>query len=113
MIRESDDKLYVGFYIRARDQLMNVSRIRLLRLFLRFWLLGVILNLVACDQGLVEVTETDTVGKSTASSLTRLSAIPPALTGTPSKSPIPTSKLGLEADDLRGTIIHFWHTWSN
>ncbi|MBN1146895.1 MAG: extracellular solute-binding protein [Anaerolineales bacterium] len=36
----------------------------------------------------------------------------PGLSATPTETPTPFSRLGLEASDLRGVIVRYWHIWS-
>jgi multiple sugar transport system substrate-binding protein len=79
------------------------------------WLLGLVCLfacLPACGQALPSVPPTGIVKEETGTSLPLPATTTPAGSKTPTQTPTPSSHLELNAEDLRGTIIHYWHIWS-
>ena len=67
----------------------------------------------ACNQSPPSAPRTESP---TAARATTLSPSPkatkPGTSATPTGTPTPFSQLELEAKDLRGTIVRYWHVWS-
>ena len=79
---------------------------------LLFWIIVSILLLAACSSGTssIPATSTSVAGRS---SLTPGTALPVSRTPTqPAHTPTPQETLDLTDEDLRGTVIHFYHAWS-
>lgn len=79
---------------------------------LLFWIVVSILLLAACSSGSTSIPATGTSIAGQAS-LTPGTALPVSRTPTqPTHTPTPQETLDLTDEDLRGTVIHFYHAWS-
>jgi ABC-type glycerol-3-phosphate transport system substrate-binding protein len=74
-------------------------------------LLAGLLLAVACSPAL-PVVPTETPAPQETSTSASPTRTPVAPSRTPSASATPASRLGLSEQDVRGKIIHYWHTWS-
>jgi ABC-type glycerol-3-phosphate transport system substrate-binding protein len=80
--------------------------------FLLFWIIASILLLAACSSSSSNIPATGTSIAGQAS-LTPETPLPPSRTPTrPPHTPTLQETLDLTDEDLRGTVIHFWHAWN-
>ncbi len=85
---------------------------RMTKQSLQFWIIVSILLLAACSSGSssIPATGTSIAGQV---SITPGTALPVSRTPTqPAHTPTPQETLDLTDEDLRGTVIHFYHAWS-
>jgi multiple sugar transport system substrate-binding protein len=78
------------------------------------WLVGMaplVACLSACGQ-LVPSASPTVIKEQPGTSIPSPATTAPTQSKIPSQTPTPFSRLELTAEDLRGTIIHFWHIWS-
>ncbi|OGO27820.1 MAG: hypothetical protein A2Z16_02005 [Chloroflexi bacterium RBG_16_54_18] len=79
---------------------------------LPFWTIGFIIVLAACSNGSSRLPATRT---STTGQVSQTPGTPLPVSQTPSQpahTPTLQETLDLTDEDLRGTVIHFWHAWS-